>query len=420
MRRFAWFFALLLVSTAAFGSGFQVTAQGARAMGMGLAYTAVADDASAIFYNPAGLAFQENELIVGTMVARNLEGSFTSSAGVTEEQQASDNLLPQLYYSRALGGARLGIGAYASFGLPMRWENPTTFSGRHSSTLANIRAVNLNPTLALHVTDNLAVGFGVDWTHSKVQLERFREMTFPVGPGVTITRDIARAKLQSDLADSSGWGWNAGLMWRDGPWRLGVAYRSSIDLDHEGTLTVTQVPTGIAAIDAAVRAGLPAGPLDASVPIELPSSLNLGLAYTIGGTTIAFDANRTDWSSFSRLRIDVPARPDLTESRVNDWEDTWAYRVGVETNCGPIVCRAGYYRDQTPQPLANVGPILPDADRQGYTVGIGLGPQNGRWSIDLANVYVRFAERTTTRPPSELAGTWETTGNEFVVNFHWR
>src|SRR5450432_92144 len=49
-----------LSSTPALPSGFQVMTQAARPTGMGLAFTGVADDASAIFYNPAGMAFQDH------------------------------------------------------------------------------------------------------------------------------------------------------------------------------------------------------------------------------------------------------------------------------------------------------------------------------------------------------------------------
>jgi len=105
---------------------------------------------------------------------------------------------------------------------------------------------------------------------------------------------------------------------------------------------------------------------------------------------------------------------------VTNWDDTWAWRVGVETLCGPIICRAGYYRDESPMPLADVGPILPDADRQGFTAGIGVS-LGGRMSLDVGAAYVKFDERTTTATGTDrLAGRWKTTGSELAVNLHWR
>lgn len=409
----------IFTATGAFAGGFQVTAQGARAMGMGLAWTAVADDASAIYYNPAGLAFEPTQLTAGVMWARNIEGNFTGPTGVTEEQRAGDNFLPQGYASWAPANSnmRFGVGAYTPFGLPMRWENPETFTGRNVAYTSQVRTANVNPTFAYRA-GNFAFGVGANWVHSKVQLEQrqARDLT-AFGLGV---RDIADAKVKSDLMDASGWGWNAGVLWRVGNLRFGAAYRDSIEVEHEPTLTVTQIPTGIGPVDAGIAQQLPTAPLDARLPIEYPASLNLGAAWVGDAFTIAVDVDRTEWSSFGRLRLDVPAAPALGFTRVTDWEDTWAYRVGIEAELGAITGRAGYYIDETPQPLEDVGPVLPDADRQGLTLGIGLGNRDRGFSLDVGYVLVLFDERSTERPLANFTGTWETTGNELAFNVNWR
>lgn len=405
----------VLVAASAYGGGFQVTAQGAKPMGMGLAFTAVADDASAIYYNPAGLAYQNGEIIIGGMIAHNLQGSFTGASGKSEQQIAGYTLVPQLYGAWAFGKIRAGVGVNAPFGLPMRWEDPTTFSGRRVAFTTNLRSININPTVAFPVNDNFSLGFGADWIHSKVQFEKI----VPITVGGTLI-DVERAKLNGDLADSSAWGWNAGLLWKSNAWRVGLSYRSGVDLKHDDKLAFTQIPTGNAPLDGLVRSSFPSAALDASVPISFPSSLNLGLAWkgnNMQRTTIAFDADHTNWSSFQSLSIQAPS--PFNSTRATNWKDTWAWRVGMETDCGGIKCRAGYYRDKTPMPLTDVGPVLPDANRQALTGGIGIG--SGRWSVDLAAVYVMFDDRTTTAASTDhLAGTWKTTGSEVAVNVHWR
>lgn len=45
------------VSSISYGAGFKISEQGAKAMGMGNAFSAQADDPSALYYNPAGIAF---------------------------------------------------------------------------------------------------------------------------------------------------------------------------------------------------------------------------------------------------------------------------------------------------------------------------------------------------------------------------
>jgi long-chain fatty acid transport protein len=403
----------LLVANGAFASGFQVTAQSARSMGMGLATTGVADDASAVFYNPAGLAFQDTALVAGVMLATNTEGRYTGPTGLAENQVDGISVLPELYVTKKFGIAHLGLGINTPFGLPMRWENRDTFSGRRVSYLANIRTLNVNPTVAFEVTPTLGVAVGADWVHSKLQLERRRAFG---------AFDVADIKLKSDLTDADGFGWNTAVFWKSGPWRAGASYRSAIDVDHEPKLEVSQILTGIPAIDTVVAGTIPPAPLDAEVPIRLPASLNVGVAWVSPGTgnIVSVEADRTDWSSFSQLAITVPAVPAFNVTRNTNWSDTWAWRVGAELKCWALKCRVGYYQDETPQPLADVGPVLPDADRRGYTIGLGIPLGGGGWTLDAGYIYVAFDNRTTTTATTDgLAGLWETTGSELAVNLRY-
>jgi long-chain fatty acid transport protein len=253
------------------------------------------------------------------------------------------------------------------------------------------------------------VGVGVDYMDSKIQLERF------IPAGATTPLNVAQIRIKSDLMDSSGLGWNAGLMWRSSPSptgpcaSFGVSYRSEIEVDHEGTADFQVLFPTVA----------PPTSHDVDATIEFPASLNIGAAYrTAGGMTIAFDADRTDWSSFSELEVQVTGLPPQPP-RVTDWDDSWAYRTGVEVPLRGLTFRAGYYKDSTPQPLFDVGPVLPDADRDGYTVGLGIPV--GPVTVDLAYVYVRFDDRTTSAAGTDrLAGTWKTIGNELAFNVHWQ
>ncbi|MBW2186420.1 MAG: outer membrane protein transport protein, partial [Deltaproteobacteria bacterium] len=68
---------VLLVPTIVFGAGFHIREQGAKAMGMANAFVAQADDPSAIFYNPAGIAFQSGtQVSLGVTVINVPETEF--------------------------------------------------------------------------------------------------------------------------------------------------------------------------------------------------------------------------------------------------------------------------------------------------------------------------------------------------------
>ena len=92
-----------LISVPASPSGFQVMTQGARATGMGLAFTGVADDPTAIFYNPAGLGWQKHfEIYVGGALLTRTEGEVVGANpfpgdGVVGNIEKQWFLIPNVY-----------------------------------------------------------------------------------------------------------------------------------------------------------------------------------------------------------------------------------------------------------------------------------------------------------------------------------
>ena len=82
---------LLLAPTFALAGGFNIYEMGARATALGGAFTATADDASAIFYNPAGLAWLEEGWSVSANVSLiSPTSKFTRAEGVTENLYPGD------------------------------------------------------------------------------------------------------------------------------------------------------------------------------------------------------------------------------------------------------------------------------------------------------------------------------------------
>ncbi|HQT91428.1 MAG TPA: outer membrane protein transport protein, partial [Candidatus Kryptobacter bacterium] len=71
IRKMTALFAVIMLSVSvAFASGYQLNEHGAKAVSMGGAFVARADDPSAIFFNPAGLSFVKgfNVMVGGTLI----------------------------------------------------------------------------------------------------------------------------------------------------------------------------------------------------------------------------------------------------------------------------------------------------------------------------------------------------------------
>ena len=412
---------LFLAAAPAFPSGFQVNNQGARAMGMGLAFAAVADDPSAIFFNPAGLGWQKHfEVEIGSSFITKLKGDFTGEnpypgSGRTEEQHKTTFVLPTIYIVAPLTSEiNFGLGIFSPYGLGYRWEDAETFSGRFVAQNAVIQTADLNPVLSFQPFPAFSLAVGADYRFSKVMLERNQPAINPFTNSVV---DVAHIKLNSDLTDNHGWGWNAGILIRPVPqFSIGAAYRSRIKVDFDGTAKFEQRPTGNAQFDGIVASQLPQGSHPVTTRIDFPESLNLGAALTLPGAfTVSGEADWTEWSSFKTLDIIFPDLTGRDLHRVTAWENSWAYRVGLEKKFSNVAVRAGYYRDKTPQPVQNAGPILADNDRDAYTLGFGYGTE--RWGVDISDLYIKFKKLDTAgRSQDNFFGQYKTSDNVFAFS----
>jgi long-chain fatty acid transport protein len=389
---------IAMVSSAALGSGFALFEQGAKATSMGGAFTARADDPSAMFYNVAGIAFQREMAASAGATAILFANSFRGTSGYPGPDHVSQYedhtfVLPNAYFVVPVGeNATFGIGQFTAFGLRTDWENGATFPGRFISQDANIKTMSLQPSFAMKTAnDRFAWGVGLEYRASHITLERNNAA---INPFTQRIADVAHVRLDSDWND--GWGWNAGVLFRASEnWRFGAQYRAPIDIDYEGTATFRQIPTGFAQFDAMVAAQLPPNQ-DITTMIAFPSFISLGLATSvIPNWEVQFDVVRTGWSRLDGLTVEFSRTPAANLEIPMEWEDSTSYRIGASR---PVTdrwsVRLGALYDETPQPLSEAGPLLPDAPR--YSATFGVGWDNGQWSVDLSNMILVFEQRDTT------------------------
>ncbi|QXE85802.1 outer membrane protein transport protein [Geomonas nitrogeniifigens] len=422
MRKWLW--CVLLLSAlpglrgVCHGAGFKVSEQGAKAMGMGNAFAAQADDPSALYFNPAGIAFlpgiQVNLGALGIMVPQTefqgttpLSGTpplATGTAVVTERSRRDVVIAPNFYASYTLEGLPLsfGLGINAIYPLSKSWDDSSVF--RNQVQIASIKPINFQPTVAYRFDAlNLGVAAGIDITYAQVSLQRSLyspaiDPTAPVPPfGAYELGSLGLDGTATDL------GYNLGFLWK--PRRalsFGLAYRSKITLDIRGEANfLATTPTGLGAIVLADSALFPytraRASSDASTSITLPDTLDLAVAWRpTERLTLEFDATRTGWSSFERLEFhfDSPEFASFNhQPELRNWRDVWSYKFGGQYEVNPrLALRAGYSFDDSPVPDHTVDPLLPDADRHSFSVGAGIANTLG--TLDLAYMWVHFVDRT--------------------------
>lgn len=414
---------LLFTASTSFAAGFRLPEAGAKAMGMGFAFTGQADDPSAIYFNPAGLTQLkgQNVMVGGTFVREN-GGEYTGTTPVdnttaikNETQKNLNFMIPNMYYTKtnASTGFAYGIGIFVPFGLGQEYNDKGASIFRNQITKIDLKTVVVNPTVAFKVNDVLSVGAGIDYMYGKAKLAKVA-----VVPGVGNIYDLGLE------GTGDAWGYNFGLLLKPSAnLRVGANFRSPFTLKiKEGDVeirninsTVAFVPNPVpppAAFTAAQVFGGTSFDTKGSATIGLPATFTLGVSYTMDRLTVNADADWTFWHSYKSLPIDIKDnRAILPDSNApKRWKDVVALRLGGEYRVtDPLALRAGFVFDQNPVPADTLGPELPDADRLNYMVGAGY--KIGKVTIDGALMYIDKFDRTVSNP--QFNGTW--TGNAWLA-----
>jgi long-chain fatty acid transport protein len=377
-------------------AGFALFEHGARGMGFAGAFTAQASDPSAIFHNPAGIAFLPGKQLylgaTGVMPKWEFNGANPfPGTGVVEKGATNVLVPPAAYYTQAFSPRVVfGLGLNVPFGLKTEWANPDQFSGRYISQKASLGGFAVNPTLAIKLADRLAVGAGLDLRFSTVTLDR----RIPVFNPFTL-KPVDGADERLDAGTNHGIGFDVGMLAKlSDDLSVGVSYRHKVKIDYTGTATFTPLPTGNSQLDERVATVLPASNLPLNSSITFPAFASGGVAYRHGDWVFEADVNWYQWSTFTSIPVTFPDRPDLSGAITEDYSNSFQYRFGIEKTLNDVwAVRGGYFWDETPAPPASVSPLLPDADRNGFCLG-GTW-KSGSWRLDAASWFVLSRERST-------------------------
>lgn len=389
-------------------AGFSIFEQGTKAMGMAGAFTAQADDGSAMFHNVAGLAFmKEKSQEAGVTLIHPISTEFEGLApfpgnGVTADGEEPIFTPLHYYYVRPVGEDwTFGFGFNSPFGLSVEWQDPDNWAGRYISARAELQSFDFNPSMGWQVSENFGLGFGLVLRASNVELFRYVPV---IDPFTQQVRDAATVELTSDF--DYDWGFNLGLLHKvNDRFSWGLSYRSHIEIEYQGDGEFTQISTGNPVLDGIVASRIPFGQdLPVRTRIEFPDTASLGFAFGLTQSLLMeIDFNWTGWESFDVLPLVFPENQEFTQQVEQEYENSYHVRLGLNIGIGENELRLGYVYDETPQPEDSVGPILPDADRDGFTIGYG-------WEkLDLAFMYLDIKERTTRTNRDNFFGTYDTT-----------
>lgn len=399
---FAALLVLSVIPSSVLASGFAIATHGAKAVGVGTAFVAMADDPSAVYYNPAGLAgLNDPEMYLGA-TALSPSTTFENAAGAKEETEDQVFVPPHLYAVYPYSSLTFGIGVYSPFGMGTRWRD--TGLTRYLATDSESDTININPAVAMRVRPWLMLGAGIDYMRSKAVLKKMVDQS-SVGGG------DAQFSLSGD---GNGWGYNAGfIILPDERLRFGVSYRSGIRVEYSGTVSLDNIAPAVQPFF-----GGASYKTSARTSIRFPDILTIGAAFKPSDkTTVEVDFERTGWSSYDRLDVDLEnevAAAGFTDStEAKDWKDVWAIKAGIEYRATErISLRGGYVYENNPVPDHTLEPSLPDSDQYDFSAGIGY--RDGNLVVDFAYMAAFYEDRTVSN--DLLSGRYESLVHLFALS----
>lgn len=366
---FSFFILVGLYCNAAYGlgsGGFRNEVVDSEAGGKGYSFVAQADGPSAVHYNPAGLTQLKGDYVsLGyTLEAPRFECK-SNATGNTVQMQKTVFLVPNFYYVTDLNNERLrfGLAATSPYGLSTDWANDS-FAGLNSEE-SDLEMFNINPAVAYKVNDSLSVAAGVDYFVSHISKHRVIAAALSNGGDFQLK------------GNDDGWGYNLGVLFKPSEkHRIGVSYRSEIDLTYVGTVTLDNLNVAGQFIF-----GNNSYTTATETDSTIPRSCAVGYAYQPDDKwTFEADIEWTDWSCVESELLTYPdENAALRLNALNDgnpvsrdWNDVFSFGFGTEYKATDrLALRCGYLYHPTPIPSANVDAALPDSNKHGITCGFG-------------------------------------------------
>jgi long-chain fatty acid transport protein len=378
--------ALVALPGVAGASGFQLTEQNASGLGNAFAGSAaVAENASTIFYNPAGMTQLKDHEVSGGLVAIGTSFKFSDSGSDVGALTGTGNggdggnwgFVPNGYLSWALNkDLYIGIGVGAPYG--MKTEYNESWVGAAQSTSFDVKTYNINPSIAYRINEKVSLGFGLNWQRLETTYKRQLATLAPV---------YAASPLKLTLEDSI-WGWNIGALFTPLPsTKVGVSYRSAMHHHTDGKIEVTGPDPRINASASS----------DSKTDLNIPDFFVFSVAHTLNDKwELLGDVSRTGWSSTPEVDINRSSNTGLgtgngTTAQVldTDFRNTWRVALGANYKYNEALkLRFGTAYDQTPtQDAEHRLTAMPDNNRVWFSAGAQWIPAKDS-AIDFGVAYL--------------------------------
>jgi long-chain fatty acid transport protein len=358
-------FVLALIPSVIYAGGFQLFAEGAQSVGLVDAGDASSvDDASDEFYNPASMTYFDNIEVSSGGVYVPLSTQFNKGGTITEAgvpptttTTTTDvlggtyNVVPNFHLVVPVSNQfSFGFGVTSPFGLATDYAADSQVAAYATDT--DVRSININPSVAYAISSKWSVGAGLDVLYGSANYD---------------STDL------SNSLSSWGCGYNLGIMYQlSSSTRLGLSYRSAIDVTANGDSTLANGNTN-----------------QASIYLPLPAYTMFSVNQEMNDKfTLLFSAFYTQWDTLDTLTVDNSALLDDDLVVPQNFSNTWFLSMGAKYKLTPkVTLNAGVGYDQTPTQDGNRDIRLPDADRTMVGTGVHID-MSKKMAVDIAYQHI--------------------------------
>jgi len=464
------FLAISLVTVSAFSGGLALSGVGAKALSMGGAFRGLADDWSAAYWNPAGLAqIDKSELSLSLSILSprpEYKPNITYDGydvgyknGATRYPNDKDYLVPNasgFFQFPRFGGLTAGIAVFVPYALGSEWDlfNPIygdvvdSFPGMdHKATL---QAVDIHPSIArAFMEGKLLAGFGVSFMNGTID---YRKTILSATPFPRPHDNVA----VDGLIHGEGWGYGAnfGIIYKySDKLQLGVSGKTPTTVNFkDGSLKsalygINNLPlkeellsyTSSRAETLSIAFLFPDNNQvtrwenEAYGKLKLPADIGLGAAYDVNEKLkLTCDLSYTLWSRLDSIVIHVkgqqsPIDPSPAKDVVvrTKYHNTLRLSIGGQYKYSdPLTFRAGFYYDPSPIPDSSMTPLIADIGTK-ISGNIGVSYKlRGGWEAFYTLEFVKFGSRNITEHATTETSSGITSDNYpgsykeyFVANF---
>jgi long-chain fatty acid transport protein len=393
--------ALMASALPVFAGGLSIGTQSGS--GVGNAYAggaAAAEDASAVWYNPAGMTLLPGKTNIA-VAAHVLKPSFkfrnSSSTLPIGTGDGGDgggwHLIPQGYIAHKLTDSwSVGAGFNTPFGLETAYDRG--WRGQSIGFESALKIYNINVAAAYKVNNMVSVGGGLNYQRAELKFNSITAIGF------------IEPKLHDD-----GVGYNIGVLFQPTQQtRVGAHYRSSIKYTATGSL---------------LAPALIGGNSTASAGLATPDNFSFSVVHALSPRwDIMGDITWTGWSHLKRLdvvRTSGVASGTSPVSLTFNWTDTWRTSLGANyKHSDALKFRFGVAFDQTPTNDVDRTARLPDQDRTWIAFGAQWKvSKNGVLDFGYAHEFIKDASVNNRDSVTglRLIGTFKNQADIFSVQY---